>query len=135
MPRRALLLVPLLSLAACAWGYDGYEYGYGRDYGDYAYQGHDWAPGTHPRSPRPHEGALTGPGVDILDEWLRDTREGRAIVSLGFRDARHGEVSEDVAHRANIWFRRYADANRDMTITDPEIRLALVTAAAPHLHR
>ena len=56
-------------------------------------------------------------------------REGVTIVSLGFRDAAEGEVSEDVAHRANIWFRRYADSNRDMRITDEEIRVALVQAA------
>ena len=58
-----------------------------------------------------------------------ETREGVTMVSLGFRDAAEGEVSEDVAHRANIWFRRYADSNRDMRITDDEIRIALVAAA------
>ena len=77
----------------------------------------------------PIDGALSGPGVEILDDWLKETAEGRAIVTLGFRDAGHGAVSEDVAHRANIWFRRYADRDRDMIITDPEIRTALVAAA------
>ena len=36
---------------------------------------------------RPHDGELRGPGVEILDDWLKETREGRAIVTLGFRDA------------------------------------------------
>jgi len=76
-----------------------------------------------------HEGELSGPGLAILDDWLKDTREGRVIVTMGWREAGRGFVSEDVAHRANIWFRRYADRNRDMTITDPEIRTALVAAA------
>jgi hypothetical protein len=79
--------------------------------------------------PRAHEGELSGPGVAILDDWLKNTREGRAIVTMGFAEAHRGLVSEDVAHRANIWFRRYADHNRDMTITDAEIRTALVHAA------
>jgi hypothetical protein len=78
---------------------------------------------------RPEVDELDGPGVAILDPWLARTREGVTIVSLGFRDAAEGEVSEDVAHRANIWFRRYADSNRDMRITDDEIRIALVAAA------
>jgi hypothetical protein len=77
---------------------------------------------------RPEVEELEGPGVEILDRWLAETREGRAIVTVGFRDAAEGEISEDVAHRANIWFRRYADTNRDMRITDDEIRVALVTA-------
>lgn len=128
--RRALAtLVPALGLAACAWG----DYGYGD--GGYTYQGREWAPGEHPRSPRPYLGDLTGPGLELLDEWLRDTDEGKAILSLGWREARGGHVSEDVAHRANIWFRRFADSNRDMTITDPEIRIALIAASSPHLRR
>ncbi|MGZ8997335.1 MAG: hypothetical protein ACXW2T_00620, partial [Allosphingosinicella sp.] len=76
---------------------------------------------------------LNGPGIEILDRWLSETVEGRAIVTLGFRDAARGFVSEDVAHRANIWFRHYADDNRDMKITDPEICTALVTAAGRYL--
>jgi hypothetical protein len=55
------------------------------------------------------------------------------VVTLGFREAGEGFVSEDVAHRANIWFRRYADEDRDMRITDPEIRTALVQAAGRYL--
>ena len=78
------------------------------------------------RRPGPASGRRStswkGPGVAILDPWLAETREGVAIVTLGFSDAAEGEVSEDVAHRANIWFRRYADSDRDMRITDEEIR-------------
>lgn len=97
-------------------------------YNDYAYGGSEW---TGER--QPYSGALHGEGLETLDRWLADTREGRAIVTLGFREAAEGEVSEDVAHRANIWFRRYADSNRDMRITDEEIRIALVTAAGRYL--
>jgi hypothetical protein len=117
--------VSALALTACAWGYDDYGYGHGRDLrAGPAYRGEQWA-GVR----EPFRGELTGPGVEILDEWLKNTDEGQAIVTLGFRDAGEGVISEDVAHRANIWFRRYADQNRDMTITDPEIRTALVAAS------
>ncbi len=119
-------LVSMLALSACTTGY-GHHRG-----GDPHYRGSEWR-GLHPSAPRPHLGELSGPGVEILDEWLRDTDEGRAILSLGWREARRGEISEDIAHRANIWFRRYADQDRDMVLTDPEIRIALVAAAAPHL--
>ena len=92
------------------------------------YQGGEW---DTPREV--YAGELTGPGVALLDPWLRETREGRAVVTLGFGEAASGFVSEDVAHRVNIWFRRYADQNCDMVITDPEIRTALVTATQRYL--
>jgi hypothetical protein len=113
-----------LTIGACA--YDDYHYGRGS--GGYAYEGDNW------RGERqPYEGELSGPGVAILDPWLLETREGRAIVTLGWNDAGEGVISEEVAHRANIWFRRYADFDRDMKITDPEIRNALVSAAGRYL--
>lgn len=119
-----LMLAGAATLSACAWD----DFDYGRPgYGGYAYAGDAW------RDRRPYAGSLRGPGVETLDPWLRDTDEGRAIVTLGFRDAGAGFVSEDTAHRANIWFRRYADENRDMRVTDPEIRTALVAAARRHL--
>jgi hypothetical protein len=152
MLRQALSITLAASgLCACAWGYDGnYGQGYSYPYGytapaGYAqgygagpvYQGAQWAaprPVAAPQAPRqPYTGQLSGPGVETLDEWLRDTAEGRAIVTLGFHDAAEGVISEDVAQRANIWFRHYADNNRDMTITDEEIRTALVAAAGRYL--
>ena len=78
---------------------------------------------------RPYDGALSGPGLAILDDWLKETREGRIVVTSGWGEARGGHVSEDVAHRANIWFRRYADRDRNMVVTDEELRTALVHAA------
>ena len=95
---------------------------------DYAYDGSEW------RGYRePYAGELRGPGVAQLDPWLRETAEGRAVVTLGFRDSAEGFVSEASADRANIWFRRYADENCDMKITDAEIRTALVTATGRYL--
>jgi len=113
--------VYLVLLAACGLAGCAYEHGY---------HGREWAGPGHP-----YQGALSGPGLAILDDWLKDTREGNVIVTMGWREAGRGVVSEDVAHRANIWFRRYADRDRDMTITDPEIRTALVAAAGRHLPR
>jgi len=91
------------------------------------YDGEAWA------TRQPYQGELNGPGVALLDPWLIGTDEGRAIVTLGFRDAANGFVSEDVAHRANIWFRHYADQDCDLRITDSEIRTALVAAAGQYL--
>ena len=111
-----------LLLSGCAT--DGY-------YGDpsgYGYDGREWA-----GERRPYAGELQGPGVALLDPWLLETEEGRAVVTLGFYDAAEGYVSEEIAHRANIWFRRYADHDGDQRITDPEIRTALVAAAGRYL--
>ena len=122
---RRSAIFSLCGLAALAAGACAYPGGHA---GRHHYSGGEWD------GPRDVDGGpLHGPGLEILDPWLKDTREGRAIVTLGFRDAGRGFVSEDVAHRANIWFRRYADGDGDMRITDPEIRVALVAAAAPYL--
>ena len=120
MSKRAITLLTALGAMAaggCATTDDQIAYN-GGDYGG-------------PR--QPYAGELQGPGVALLDPWLLETPEGRAVVTLGFSEAANGMVSEDVAHRANIWFRRYADENRDMRVTDPEIRTALVTATGQYL--
>jgi hypothetical protein len=130
MRRRALktltTALAVLGAAGCAGGYHGGP-GYGLP-GGYAYHGSAWS-----GERRPWRGDLHGPGVPLLDPWLKETAEGRAVVTLGFDDAVEGFVSEDVAHRANIWFRRYADEDGDMRVTDPEIRTALVAAAGAYL--
>lgn len=91
-------------------------------HGGYAYAGDDY-----PRGGR-SEGRFFGPGAHLVDPWLADTDEGWYIVTRGFRGTHDGYVDEDVAHRANIWFRRYADADDDMRLTDFEIRRALAWA-------
>ena len=139
MRRRTLFtLLALAGVSACAWGYD--EHYYGRGPAAYwpsgeppVYRGRAWATPLPPRAP--FEGALTGPGLAQLDDWLKDTPEGRAIVTLGFGDAANGVISEETADRANIWFRRYADTNHDMTVTDAEIRTALVAASRRYMRR
>ena len=42
--------------------------------------GGEWAGASRMRAP--FEGALTGPGLAQLDDWLKETPEGRAIVTL-----------------------------------------------------
>lgn len=130
MRRRTLFtLLALAGVSACAWGYDDYYGGTGWTVAAPApaYHGRLWA---GPRPARaPFDGPLSGPGLAQLDDWLKDTPEGRAIVTLGFTDAGRGVISMETADRANVWFRRYADTNRDMVLTDPEIRTALVAAA------
>lgn len=108
MRRFAVPLICLLAASACA--HNPYRYGPGGP--DYGYQGDEWA----------------GHGMDDLfrlDPWLEDTREGQAIVASNLRDAYHPEAVRDL----NIRFRRFADSDRDMRLTDREIRLALVRCA------
>ncbi|HYE28813.1 MAG TPA: hypothetical protein VD887_12105 [Allosphingosinicella sp.] len=108
-------------LAGCAT-YD--DYGSGR----YRYEGSAWAE-------RRGGGGLTGPGVDILDPWLAETPEGRQIVRTGWPGARGGRIDERTAERANVWFRRHADVDRDLCLTDLEIRSALAQGAWHLAHR
>ena len=109
------MILPLAAaglLAGCA------TYG---DYGDgaYRYEGSAWA--------ARHGGSLRGPGADRLDPWLAETDEGQALVRAGWRGARRGWIDERTAHRANVWFRRHADVDRDLCLTDDEIRSALIS--------
>ena len=90
-------------------------------YGDYSYDGDDF-------DRRGGHGDFRGPGAEVLDPWLAETREGWFIVTRGFSEAAEGFVSDEIAVRANTWFRRFADADRDMRLTDEEIRRALAWA-------
>jgi hypothetical protein len=115
--RLILTLAAAATIAGCAT-YDDGRGGYGR----YRYEGSAW-------NARGGSGPLRGPGVAILDPWLAETREGGVIVRSGWEAARGGFVDPDVAERANAWFRRYADTDRDWCLTDAEIRAALTWAA------
>jgi hypothetical protein len=111
---RCGLIISLLALAVGVTSCAHYEdYGYGRGYGDYRYEGRQFA---------------SRDGGMVLDPWLAHTPEGRDIVATGFSA---GPISADRAHRANIWFRRYADTDRNLRLTDEEIRVALVQASPP----
>jgi hypothetical protein len=114
------LFASALSMAACATYYDG-EHDAG-SYGGYAYQGSDFdRPGNDC-------GFFGGSGGTRLDPWLACTDEGHGIVRRGFDSDRDRRISAGTAERANIWFRRHADTNGDMRLTDPEVRAALVNA-------
>ena len=119
------ILAAATSLAACATY--GYGERHGPGYGPYRYEGSAW---MSRRGGNPFGGA----GADLLDPWLAETDEGRAMVRAGWRDARDGRIGRETAHRANVWFRRHADANDDMCLTDLEIRGALAWGAQ-HISR
>lgn len=122
-----LLIAAGTALGGCAGQYDLHGqrdwYGPGRSYDGHDYRGLDYAYGSLPGT-----AFFRGEGAVALDPWLAFTPEGRDIVARGFR-ADDGWISLDAAHRANIWFRRYADTDNDLALTDPEIRVALVQAA------
>jgi hypothetical protein len=114
------------------YGYEnGYGYGQGMRFGDYVYDGRDYASGYSGYSGRYGSGQqsyLRGAGVGSLDPWLASTPEGQGIVTARF-GGRDGMIGYEAAQSANVWFRRYADSNRDMRLTDEEIRVALVEAS------
>lgn len=70
---------------------------------------------------------IGGTGGDRLDAWLVDTDEGRSFVLRLYDKDGDGRIKAGAANRANIWFRRYADTDRNLRLTDAEIRIALVT--------
>ena len=114
------LFAAALGAAACA-SYDDYGHGGGR-YGGYDYVG------SHYDRIGNHCGFFSGSGGDLLDPWLACTREGQGIVRRMFDRGHNRRISTATADRANIWFRRHADTDRDMRLTDPEVRAALVNA-------
>ncbi|HEY0148593.1 MAG TPA: hypothetical protein VGB70_06270 [Allosphingosinicella sp.] len=121
MRKSAVLTVfaAAVGMAACATYYDD---GYGQGRGGYDYVGRDFdRPGNDC-------GFFGGSGGRALDPWLACTAEGQGIVRRGFDSDGDRRISSRTAERANIWFRRHADTNRDMRLTDPEVRAALVNA-------
>lgn len=126
---RALIFAAAAGLGGCAsdyghFGYAGDWYGPGPDYVGADYRAADAPYGPAPAAPA----FFGGEGAGLLDPWLAFTPEGREVVVTGFGGG-DGRISARTADRANIWFRRYADTNRDMALTDAEIRVALVEAA------
>ena len=127
--RALTLLLAVAGLSACAYSND-YGYGYGPTYpaygtaryGDYRYDGADYYPGSWNGNAAP----ISGAGAQMLDPWLAQTTEGRTIVSTHIDLDHDGHITSGAAQRANVWFRRYADSDGDMRLTDPEIRMALV---------
>jgi hypothetical protein len=118
------LFAAAAGVAACSTYYDDGRHNYGR----YAYDGRDYdrlGNGC---------GFFAGRGGELLDPWLACTREGQELVRYRFDGDRDRRVKARTADRANIWFRRHADTNRDLRLTDPEIRAALVNSSR-HLAR
>jgi hypothetical protein len=118
MRLKLALAAAAVGLSACATT----TYDDDRGYGRYRYEGSAW-------NARHGGGPLHGPGVDRLDPWLAETEEGSLLVRSGWERARGGFVDDEIAERANAWFRRYADSDRDWCLTDTEIRAALAWAA------
>ena len=108
------LLVATVALAGCATDHDRY----GR--GDYRYSGSDYERLGNDC------GSFRGSGGALLDPWLACTGEGEDLVRAMFDGDHDGRIGRKTADRANIWFRRHADTDRNMRLTDPEIKAALV---------
>ena len=115
----AALLAATLGLAACET-YDE-DMGPGPGFGGYRYVGQDY---QRLGNDCP---AFGGRGGAMLDPWLACTREGQEFVRYRY-GPRSDRITPAMADELNIWFRRHADTNRDMCLTDPEIRIALVNA-------
>jgi hypothetical protein len=128
--------------AACTSGYDnpgyygGHPYGYGYGsgyvgqpypYAGYHYTGYDYGP-QYDRQGNQCQ-AFQGSGGDRLDPWLACTQEGQDFLRGRYDSDSDHRINDGTADEANIWFRRHADTDRDMQLTDAEIRAALVNAA------
>jgi hypothetical protein len=112
------------ALAAAALGVTGCETvdaGGGPGHGGYQYIGQDY---QRLGNDCP---AFGGSGAAMLDPWLACTREGQDLVRYRYGPD-SARLDPDMADQLNIWFRKHADTNRDLCLTDPEIRTALVNA-------
>lgn len=117
-----VIVAAALSLAAAAAAQpvddDGY---YGRGYQE------DRVPVADYDGGRFGPVAVGGTGSASLDPWLSGTDEGARFVLRRFDRDGDGRIKPGAARRANVWFRRYADTDMDLRLTDAEIRIALVT--------
>ena len=67
-----------------------------------------------------------GEGAKHLDPWLNGTQPGQRLVLAFFDRNYNGRIGSDRAGEANRWFRRFADRNHDLRVTDNEINRGLV---------
>lgn len=112
------LLAAAAGSAACTT-YDNYG-GQRRAYGEYAYVGRDYQRLGNDC------GFFEGEGGGALDPWLACTDEGRELVRDRYDDDQDRRVTLATADEANVWFRRHADTDGDMRLTDGEVKAALV---------
>lgn len=127
-----------IGLAAPAAAHDRHQ---GARYGDHVYHGNDGYLENHGgrrhwRGTAPRDREIVVQGIRLprhlevsrrvrLDPWLADTWQGRKFVRDHYRVTRWNTIDEDDAENANVFFRRWADHDRDFRLTDTEIRTAL----------
>ncbi|MEM8697074.1 MAG: hypothetical protein AAGE05_13725 [Pseudomonadota bacterium] len=128
---RATALAIGMGMLASGCAYDGYaDRGYRYAPVDQGYYGRDYRDGNgyagqHGYAER-YDNAFRGSGARRLDPWLAETREGQRFVVDHYRVGPSGEIASSDAESANIFFRRWADTDRDYRLTDAEIRTALL---------
>jgi hypothetical protein len=103
-------------LAACTTPGDDYDLGNRAPDGTYAV----YAGGRY------GEYGVGGKGAKLLDPWLSGTQPGQRLVLAFFDHNYNGRIGPDRAGEANRWFRRFADRDHDLRITDNEINRGLV---------
>jgi hypothetical protein len=127
-PIIAALFTAAVGVSACAV-YDDFAYGraygyHGHRYGDYRYQAATIRAGAAlPTRSRAAALPCSTRG------WPRRAKARRSSAPAS-TTAAPGHLGAQSAHRANAWFRRLADQDGDLRLTDQEIRTALLRAAA-----
>lgn len=101
-------MVAAVVLSGCAYDTAGYDTGYP------SYNGGQYG-----------ASGVGGSGAQYLDPWLSGTQVGQTLVLRRFDGNHNGQIKEGTARKANAWFRRYADSNRDQILTDQEINMGL----------
>lgn len=84
--------------------------------------------GTYPvyQGGRYGEYGIGGAGAEHLDPWLNGTQPGQRLILAFFDRNYNGRIGVDRAGEANRWFRRFADRDHDLRITDDEINRGLI---------
>lgn len=72
------------------------------------------------------EYGVGGDGAKHLDPWLNGTQPGQRLILAFFDRNYNGRIGIDRAGEANRWFRRFADRDHDLRVTDDEINRGLV---------
>jgi len=72
------------------------------------------------------EFGIGGNGAKHLDPWLSGTQPGQRFILAFFDRNYDGRIGADRAGEANRWFRRFADRDHDLRVTDDEINRGLV---------